>query len=376
MWQSVALLSAVATAHGPDLDLGTPDPAASVDGSDLVLDNMEILGGDGIPSLVMPTTPIPEGIVNGDIDTANDFDNVVLLAWWDGSYNFLPFCSGSVIDDRWVVTAAHCLESVEDEEAYLSQFGFEFYVFFGSGVRGSYTDAIVVSDFEINPTYSPSQFINDIGLVELARDADVPKMVLNDEPIGNSWVGEELMFVGYGITSDGASDGGTKRSADIPVIDWDSFNVYSYEASQNVCQGDSGGATLEQTPDGFELAGINAFVSPGCVGGSNGSTRVDLFINWIQGFVPNALTEPDGSPPTDSDSDSDADTDADADADTNTDSDADLGQADQEGAWESPQRPDAGQYPRKLRCSTGSGLPTSGAVALALLLLGLRRRRT
>ena len=63
-------------------------------------------------------------------------------------------------------------------------------------------------------------------------------------------------------TTDNGWDSGYKRYAEMPVVDYDSYFIYSLDTAdaQNLCSGDSGGAALEPVGSSYELAGVNSFV--------------------------------------------------------------------------------------------------------------------
>lgn len=235
---------------------------------------------------VHPADPHLDPIVGGST-VGNGRPNIVALAGLNpDTGETYVFCSGSQISDEWILTAAHCVLAV----GYVAPLT-PYVLYGGSVLTNGYTDAVPWEGYFSNPLYDAYAFTNDAGLVHMdeARP-DVPWMVLNDAPPDKSWLGTLLTFYGYGITTDGAQDAGTLRTTQIPITGVDGYNLSTFAAGTNVCSGDSGGPSTFAGPDGPEQAGINAFVTPGCVGGSAGSTRVDTQLGFIAGHVPEFAT--------------------------------------------------------------------------------------
>lgn len=258
-------------------------------------------------------------IVNGD--TTSDWPAVgTLIGCWGSCFSY---CSATLVDERWLITAAHCIEALEDYE----RSGYT--MWFGVGPRlGSLTDSVQTGEAYMHPQYSSWSLDHDIGLVYLAEPmTSVEPMPINEENVDNSWSGRELTYVGYGVTSDNAGDGGVKRYAEMPVSQFDSSFVYTLDVGegQNICYGDSGGAALEPVEDGaYELVATNSHVfgylysNYMCEGGGSGAARVDAHLDWIDqfvtlsGYTPPEEEEPapeeeDDSPGTPSDPDQQAD---------------------------------------------------------------------
>jgi secreted trypsin-like serine protease len=226
-------------------------------------------------------------IVGGEV-VSDPRPNVVALAGYSPTTGeTFVFCSGSQISEEWILTAAHCVLAV------YSVAPLQPYVLYGGNVLGQgFTDAVPLAEWHANPAYDSYGFINDAGVARLAEPRpDVPWMVLNDAPVDATWIGTPVTYYGFGITSDGGSDSGIQRTTQIPITAVDPFNFTTFAPDTNVCQGDSGGPSTFDGPDGPEQVGVNAFVTPACVGGSGGSTRVDTQLAFIGSHVPDFATD-------------------------------------------------------------------------------------
>lgn len=178
-----------------------------------------------------------------------------------------PFCSASVLADRWVLTAAHCAEALRDYQ----QAGWQVAV----GVGASAVTAmrlIPVAAVHIHADYSSQTLANDVALLELASDAEVESAQLPEESL---LTGASLDVAGWGITTGGPST--ALRWTTLTVGDLYGNRFLAESPWSGVCVGDSGGPAVT---DGV-LVGVHSYILGACDAGS-GHSAVFAHLEWIE----------------------------------------------------------------------------------------------
>ncbi|KAF4020903.1 hypothetical protein G4228_012390 [Cervus hanglu yarkandensis] len=218
-----------------------------------------------------------ERIINGRPVQKGTTPWAAMLSHPDGQ----PFCGGSLLGSKWIVTAAHCLHEVLDSEdvtlhhlELLSPSAFKIIV---GKLRRTQSDeneqSLSVKQVFLHPLYNPNTYENDVALVELSRGP-----VLNDFvmpiclPQGPPEEGAMVIVSGWGKQFLQRFPE-TLMEIEIPIVDYhicreayaplkkkvtrDMICAGEKEGGRDACAGDSGGpmVTLDRKRGQWYLVG-------------------------------------------------------------------------------------------------------------------------
>ncbi|MEZ4298678.1 MAG: trypsin-like serine protease [Polyangiaceae bacterium] len=207
-----------------------------------------------------------QAIVNGSIDNVHFAVGELILPGGGR-------CSGTAIGLRWVLTAAHCVSGVSPGQITFNRYGSFVY---GPVQVFPYS----VDQVHVHPSYVSGVFDHDVALVRLTAD-------VNTTPIPLTYaapsVTNAVTVVGFGLTASGATYDGVRRSAAnaVDVLYTNVFDYYGSSGSEgNICQGDSGGATLRVVNGVEAVLGVNVASSTTC-GSAGRSSRSDVHAGWV-----------------------------------------------------------------------------------------------
>lgn len=201
-------------------------------------------------------------VVNGTDAAIQEFPFMVSLRWNNGHS-----CGGTIINENWILTAAHCIGS--DPEGCSVQYG-------ESVLDRASTNVVKAAAFYPHEGYDPSnQYIHDIALVKLEEPMSIN---LHDFkvrlPISGSYfaTGTPAVLAGWGLNATGGVVMPILQKVDLQVFSaFDCGQLHRSkvhytnicggipEGGKGQCSGDSGGPLLV---DGVQVGIVSWSVKP------------------------------------------------------------------------------------------------------------------
>ncbi len=240
-------------------------------------------------------------IIGGHASSQGEYPAQGELQFDDGVHGFRFICGGSLVSNRYLLTAAHC---VTDDKTGAKLDFHDFRVRLGNANLGA-GELRTFTALDRNGAYNPNTFANDTALFTLstaAPAADEPvRLVTTGE--GPLWsAGKQATLIGWGDTG-AASESAVLLETTTPLrSDLDCANAYGGEfdagsmvcagdGNTDTCQGDSGGPLLVSDGSFLILAGITSW-GIGCADPSFPGVYTRLgapAINqWVRDRVPMA----------------------------------------------------------------------------------------
>lgn len=259
----------------------------------LVAPSMCVLALGCGPDYEPPTGTSDSSIVGGSVAHVGAWPYQAQI-----QYQGSAWCGGSILSERWILTAAHCVYG-RSAGSFVIRVGLN-----NLSSPGPNVQSRGVQSLHVHPSYNGSSLSNDVALIELDNDLSFdafvqPVQLRATDPAVNT----QAIVTGWGRTGAGLPGSNLLKQATLPIQSAATCNAAgtlpaTVQASTMLCagyvggedggcHGDSGGPLV--VPMGFsggwEQVGIVSWGVGYYCSSYTVFTRVSQFVGWINGIT-------------------------------------------------------------------------------------------
>uniref|UniRef100_A0A4Y0BP00 CLIP domain-containing serine protease n=1 Tax=Anopheles funestus TaxID=62324 RepID=A0A4Y0BP00_ANOFN len=251
--------------------------------------------------------PLFDRLLSGQPTQINEFPWTALIEFqmYNGSFSF--HCGGTLINERYVVTAAHCMMSTRRlwkvHRVRLGEWNLAKVKDCQDGICSNAPIDMDIEKIVVHKYFLPcsDNKAHDIALIRFTRPVQYSETIrpiclpLSESLRYHNHVGKKSYVAGWGKTeTDMASE--KKMVVDLNIMrlqKCESFHRVSLNATHmcaggmlehGTCVGDSGGPLMRQHESSWYLIGVNSFGPSNCgtAGVPSVYTKVAKYVDWIQ----------------------------------------------------------------------------------------------
>lgn len=266
-----------------------------------------------LPAAASAEATAGASIVGGRAATIEEFPSLSYIEAHQGKHGFA--CTGTVVAPRVVLTAAHCVEEVENgtitpPSEYALSTGI------ADPTKANPENVFHVVANHVFPGFDPGVLHGDAAILILDRPTTAPSLAMAGSADAALYGGgAEVRLAGWGLTSASAKEQPTNLRMTSMLVQtasscrkstrsfYRSFSparqvcLIAADRASGGCFGDSGGPAIAQRADGTPVElGITSTGGPSCSTRlPNVLTRVDFVSTWVAEWI--AATESGAPPP-------------------------------------------------------------------------------
>lgn len=217
------------------------------------------------------------------------------------------YCGASILNDRWILTAAHCLANLKPQDVIVVP---------GTNVLAQGVTRYNAKRLIVHKDYVKKTWDNDVALIELLDPltlSDKAKPITTlaaDKAAEVLTEGRALMVTGWGRTTQGGKTTSILQEVQVPLVTREACNdplSYNNRITQNMicagvaeggkdsCQGDSGGPLVmtDTSTGGPVQVGVVSW-GEGCA--KPGKYGIYTNLSNYAGWISQCMSDPDTCP--------------------------------------------------------------------------------